>query len=92
MKIVGVSSSVLCVVSEIFKEYDTLGLPLSEILCILKRNNMIPCWLSFYREATMAGWKRKTILNLIKEGITDSFIYSTLEIAHIMSRIEEETK
>lgn len=38
MKIVGASSNNLCVVSEIFKEYDTLGLPLSEILCILKRS------------------------------------------------------
>lgn len=61
------------VVANLFFLYDTLGMPLADVIDRLIDADIQPCWTSFYRDAKNAGWKDKTILSRLEEGILDTY-------------------
>jgi len=62
------------VVSNVFRCYGTMGIPLFLILFILKEHNKIPDWIRFYQDAKQDGWNKKTILSKLRDEIPQ--IYS----------------
>ena len=57
----------------VFKFYDTIGVPLSVMLASLQDRGMIPCLLSFARDAMEAGWKKQTVLSRLEEAVIDTY-------------------
>lgn len=73
MKTVGRTSDGKIVVTEVFKFYETEGLPLDVILETLRVRDMVPDWLAFVFEATRAGMKFERILSMLDAAISDSY-------------------
>ena len=70
---VGETETGLAVVSGVFRFYETHGLPLDILLDALRMKGAIPCWISFYREALVAGMKHDRIIAKLREAISDVF-------------------
>lgn len=54
-------------VSGLFPLYDSLGMPLEDIVLTLKAEKIEICWIHFYQEALQAGWQHKTVMNKLYE-------------------------
>jgi alanyl-tRNA synthetase len=61
------------VISGVFKFYDTVGLPLPDVLNYLKDNNLVCDWEDFINTAKKSGWKKSTLISRVKEAIQDSY-------------------
>ena len=61
------------VLSNVFRFYDTVGLPLTVVFQILDDKGFLICWSSFFQDATKAGWKPETILSRLEESIVDVY-------------------
>lgn len=75
LEIIGKTTDGRSVVKGIFKFFDTTGIPLFIIFDLCEQHNWIPSWINFYQEASGRGWTHKTIINRLKDGITD--VYGT---------------
>ena len=73
MKIIGKTTSDSLVVGDIFKFFDTHGLPLADIFNICIKNSLQPCWLDFYNQAHTHGWSHKTIIIRLRDALCDSY-------------------
>ena len=71
--IVGVTPEGVNVMSGVFSLFDTYGLPLDSILDMMKDKNMIPCWTTFYNDATTNGWKHKSVMTRLVPLIGDVY-------------------
>ncbi len=72
MNIVGETEDGKQVVDSVFKMYDTFGLPLVDLVILIRKNDLIIDWISFYEDAEKAGWKNKTIMNKIEGALVDA--------------------
>ena len=73
MKITGKTKHENIVVSEIFSFYDSLGLPLEDIILILKERNIVIDWISLYEDAISNGWLIPTFFEKITPILEDLF-------------------
>ena len=71
--IVGETVDGKTVYAGVYKFYETHGLPIDIILEALRDKNAIPCWVSFHREARMAGMKHTRILSKLDEALSDVY-------------------
>lgn len=78
------------VVSGLVHFYNSVGLPLQDILQYCVENNYQPSWIHFYVEATQIGWNEKTIMSRLREAITD--IYGIQYWNEVEKRFEEWKK
>lgn len=73
MNVVGKTEDGREVVSGLFKLYDTHGLPLAIMFDELIANGKQPSFLEFVNEGLTAGWKMKTIITRLEEGVIDCY-------------------
>lgn len=59
------------VVGNTFAAYNSRGIPLEIVFESLWRNDMIPCWVSFYKDARRCGWPDTKILSTIEQVLRD---------------------
>jgi hypothetical protein len=70
---VGVTKDGLRLFSGVYKFFETHGMPLDELLQILKDRSTMPSWLHFYDEARAAGMKHDRILSKLDPAISDVY-------------------
>ena len=70
---VGVTTDGKAVVAGVYEFYETHGLPLDVLFDSLDQKNQIPCWISFYKSASLAGMKHERILSKLEEAISDVY-------------------
>ena len=92
MKIIGMTVNKIGVVSGIFDLFSTNGIPLYVLFEWCKSNDYIPCWNSFYLEASNNGWKHETILSRLKENMLDVWDESFIEYVIAKLNPEPSTK
>lgn len=90
MKTVGRTSDGKLVVTEVFKFYETEGLPLDVILETLRDQNMMPDWMDFMLEAVRAKMKIPRILAMLDAAITDSYGSELRDV--VISRLKYLTR
>lgn len=61
------------VVDQVYREYETSGVPLEIILSILADRGAVVCWISLYREARRAGMQHSRILSKLDEAVSDGY-------------------
>lgn len=61
------------VINNVFKMYNSYGLPLNTLFEVLDMNNYIPCWITFNEDALKAGWTQKTIIARLEDAILDVY-------------------
>lgn len=73
MKIIGKTEDNFLVVADVFEFFDTLGLPLEDIIIQLKNKNMLIDWIDFYKQSKKAGWLVDTFYEklIVLEDIFD---------------------
>jgi alanyl-tRNA synthetase len=69
----GITTDNKICVSNVYRFYETEGLPLEVIFDLLKNHNMIPDWIEFVKEASAAGMTKRSILSKLEEAILDSY-------------------
>lgn len=87
VEIVGKDPTGKSVVCGLFKLFDTTGTPLYVVFDICQQYNYIPSWIDFYREAEKAGWKHKTIIDRLRDGMED--IYEREFIDTVLDRLDK---
>jgi hypothetical protein len=55
----------------VYKFFETQGLPLDILFSMMRDRDMLPCWMSFYKEARAAGMKHERVLSKIGEAALD---------------------
>jgi alanyl-tRNA synthetase len=70
---VGQTAEGKTVYARVYKFFETHGMPLDTLLGILREKNVIPCWVSFHREARAAGMKHERILSKLDEALSDVY-------------------
>lgn len=83
----GCTTADTLVVSGIYRLYETHGMPLDILLGLLRTQGIIPCWISFVREAVCAGMKRDRILAKLDEALSD--VYSSAFRDAVMQRLRQ---
>jgi hypothetical protein len=73
MNIIGKTETGQLVVGDIFKFFDTHGLPLADIFSMCIVSDFQPCWINFYTQAKEHGWKHKTIMLRLADALNDSY-------------------
>lgn len=73
MNISGKTQDNKLVVSGVFLFYDSIGMPLSDILNYMKDNNQVCDWENFIMCAKKQGWKKSTLQSRVKESIQDIY-------------------
>ena len=86
LKVVGKTEGGITVVSGVFRFYESTGLPLDVMLDCLKKNNIIPDWLTFYVEVLRAGMQHDRIISKLDEAIHD--IYGSKFRDTVIERID----
>lgn len=71
--IVGITPEGVHVVDNVFRIFDTDGLPLDELFYQCKEHNLMPSWINFYEDARLQGWSHKTIMNRLEVSIRDVY-------------------
>lgn len=71
--IAGKTADCKAVIGGVFYLYDSVGLPLSNIIDMLDEKGWIPAWDIFLSDALKAGWKIDTILKRVEEGLIDIY-------------------
>jgi hypothetical protein len=72
-KVVGKLGDGRPIVSNCFVWYDTIGLPVADLLGLLKSKNIMMSWQHFYDDAKKAGWSRDRILSVLSEAIFEVY-------------------
>ena len=85
INIIGKTTDDKYVINGLFKVFDTMGTPLYVMFELCKNHNWVPSWFHFYDEAYNHGWKHKTIINRLREGMTD--VYDTEFISNVMEKL-----
>lgn len=67
-------------VGNVFAAYNSRGIPLEYVCEILWRNDMIPCWVTFHKDARGCGWKDDKILTTVELILRDIGYPSTDEV------------
>ena len=58
----------------LFTKYNSLGIPLQDLLQCCIDNKLQPSWLHFYKEAREeGGWSHKTVMTRLEEAIIDIY-------------------
>jgi hypothetical protein len=70
---VGITTEGKPVVAQVYREYETSGVPLEVLLSILNDRGMVVCWISLYREARLGGMKHSRILSMLDTAVSDSY-------------------
>ena len=83
---VGITTDGKAVMKGTFRFAETYGLPLDMIFMLMDERNQIPCWVSFYREATKAGMKHARILSKLSEPMGD--IYGPKFTQHVLGMLD----
>jgi hypothetical protein len=73
IELVGKTTEGQLVVKNVYKVYETAGVPLDVRLETLKAHNCIPSWPIFVIEAVEAGMKVERILSMLDAAISDSY-------------------
>lgn len=60
------------VLGNVFALYNSRGIPLDIVFGILRQQNAIPCWISFYEDARECGWKDEKIVTTIEQFLRDN--------------------
>lgn len=96
---VGITPENKKVVNGVFDIFATQGLPLDVVFDLLAQRNCIPSWTHFYDDAIKQGWKHETIVNRLRDNISDvwgkEFSDNVLERIDLYSKtlyIEEMNK
>lgn len=96
---VGVTPENVRVIDGVFRWFDTNGTPLDIIFDMCREKNLMPSWTHFYSDARKQGWSHETIINRLRDNISDvwgkEFSDNVLERVEIYSRtlyIEEMNK
>lgn len=87
--IIGQTTDGKAVLAGVYKTFETHGLPLDILLDVLLQKDAIPCWMSFYREASAAGMKHERILSKLEGPLSDVYggefqkvVFAKLELLH----------
>jgi hypothetical protein len=70
---IGTTNDGKVVVSGVFKFFETEGLPLDMVLYLLQERGYVPCWVSFYQEASRAGMRHDRIVGKLEEALADTY-------------------
>lgn len=87
-KVVGKTTDNKLVVTEVYKLYETHGIPLDIIFEFLNNHNMIPDWNMFCIEATNAGIKIERVLGMLADPISDTYGPEYRE--YILNKLKKE--
>ena len=71
--VVGRTEDGKTVYAEVYKFYETHGMPLDILFAMIRDKNAIPCWMSFHREAKSAGMKHERVLSKLDEALSDVY-------------------
>jgi alanyl-tRNA synthetase len=69
----GITEDNKLVFSNVYKFYETHGLPLDVIFNIFLDKGYLPDWIDFYKSALSAGMQHTRIISKLEEAICDSF-------------------
>ena len=72
-KVVGKTLDGRLVVSGVYRFYETHGMPLDVVFQILQDKQMLPCWISFHREAMAAGMQHDRLIAKLDPALSDSY-------------------
>lgn len=86
LKVIGKTTDGKLVLSEVYKYYASVGLPLDSLFEGLRQRNAIPSWIHFYNDARQAGIKHSRILSMLDEPLTD--VYGVEIKKFIIERID----
>lgn len=70
---VGTTSDGKVIVAGVFRFFATHGIPLEVLMSLLSDKNVMPCWISLYREARQAGIQHSRILSRLDTAIQDAY-------------------
>jgi hypothetical protein len=73
LTVVGETTDGKIVLANVYRFFETHGMPLDILLGMLLTKNAIPCWVSFYKEALAAGMKHERVLSKLDEALSDVF-------------------
>lgn len=76
------------VIKNVFKLFDTYGLPFFFILEIFKKRNLIIDWESLIIDCKQAGWKESKIKSTILEAIIDSEYFIENDYIEFKKRLD----
>ena len=80
------------IVGNVFRQYDSRGIPLDIVFEVIFKKGGIPCWTSFYEDARKCGWKDKKILTTIENSLRDIGISPEGVIERLKLYIEHRTE
>lgn len=84
---VGITTDNKIVVNGIWKMFETHGVPLDIIFAICMQRQLVPDWVSLYRQMLDSGMKHSRILSKLEEAISDSFGKEFCEV--VISKLEQ---
>lgn len=73
-------------VGNVYKFYETNGLPLDIIFTCCIQKNWMPCWMTLYKDMRLAGMEHSRIISKLEESISDS--YGKEFCDQVISRLE----
>ena len=82
----GITPENVIVVDNVFKLFDSLGLPLDAVFDLCKEKNMMPSWTHFYDDAIKQGWSHETIMNRLSINVSD--VYGKEFCDEVIKRLE----
>ncbi len=76
----------------VYTFFSCYGLPLDVIFGIAKEQGWVPCWISFYKEAKLAGMSHDRVISKLEEALCDTFglDYSNIVIDKLNSVIGKD--
>ena len=73
MYVTGKTTDGLPIISGLFRFYDTLGVPLADVLMKISERRLVPDWADFIQSASTSGWTKHTTLSRVREAVVDSY-------------------
>lgn len=73
LQIQGTTTEGLIVVSGVYRYVETHGVPLDVVFSSLQERKMVPCWMSFYKEALAAGMEHGRVLSKLEDPLSDVY-------------------
>ncbi len=81
------------VVSGVYRFFETFGLPLEVVFQVLQEKELVPCWISFHREAMQAGMQHDRILSKLDPVLSDTYGPEFRDqVLHGLGRLHEAHK
>ena len=90
INIIGKTEDDKPVVSGLFKMFDTFGTPLYILFDLCNEQGWMPSWIHFYDEAHIHGWKHETIMNRLRDGMSD--VYDNKFVDVVMRKLNERNE